>query len=85
MISNVFTRNGGSNGRSFDMIDLSDQIDNSRRIFTLKAFRRGSILVFLNGLAQRNGVEITELSRSTFQTSFVPSTGSTLLVFYQPL
>ena len=85
MISNVFTRNGGLNGRSFDMIDLSDQIDNSRRIFTLKAFRRGSILVFLNGLAKIYGVEIIELSRSTFQTSFVPSTGSTLLVFYQPL
>mgnify|MGYP003134161183 CR=1 FL=1 len=85
MISSVFSRNGGSGARAYEMVDLSNQINNSNQNFTLKPFRRGTILVFYNGLAQRTGSEIIEISRSEFRTSFVPSTGSILLVFFQPL
>lgn len=85
MIARVFGPSGGSGGLFMESVDLSDQIDSSTQIFTLSPFRRGSLLVFYNGIAQRNGVEIIEQSNSQFRTDFIPTTGSTLLVFYQPL
>lgn len=84
MIASVFSSSGGSGQNAYVMKIISDQIDNTTRNFVLKPFRSGSLLVFYNGLAQSPN-EIVELSNSSFQTTFVPSTGSTLLVFYQPL
>ncbi len=85
MIARVFDSSGSSGRLTFQMIDVSSQIDNNTRNFVLPTFKKGSLLVFYNGLAQRLGSEIVELSNTTFQTSFVPPTGTSLLVFYQPL
>ena len=85
MIADVFSAGGGSGGLLFEMKDITDQINNITQNFVLPTFRSGSLLVFYNGMAQRNGTEIIEQSNTTFQTTFIPTTGTTLLVFYQPL
>jgi hypothetical protein len=84
-ISRVFGPSGGSGIAILAFVDLSSQIDNSNQIFTLPPFKKGVLIVYYNGLGQRIGTEITETSNTTFTTTFVAQTGSSLFVYYQPL
>ena len=63
--------------------DLTSQVDGSNQSFTIsQSFVADSIEVFYNGIKQRTTNEFTVVNSTTIQTVFVPSSNSTLTVFY---
>ena len=66
--------------------DVSTQINGVTQTFvTTQAFNTDSLVVYYNGVRQRTGVEITVVDARTFQTSFIPLSGTVLVAVYQPL
>ena len=66
----------------FNSLDLSSQCTGTNQVFSTKPFQRTSLVVFYNGIAQRIGSEITILSNSQFQTSFVPEATDKLFILF---
>tara|TARA_R100000664_G_C2735717_1_gene125223 strand:+ start:127 stop:396 length:270 start_codon:yes stop_codon:yes gene_type:complete len=87
-ISNVFNAEGGtaSLGTTEKSKDLSNQIGDSNQSFDLgQAYKTGTLRVYWNGVRQTNGIQISEASGTTFNTSFVAHPGDSLIVDYSPL
>jgi len=65
--------------------NLSSQCTGSNAIFKLSSlYETGTLHVYWNGVRQSD-IQITELSSTTFGTSFVPSSIGVLIVDYMPL
>ena len=72
----------GSNSIQFSSLDLSSQINGLTKIFSCSfAFQSKTIMVFWNGIRQSVS-EITILSSSSIETSFVPSNGDNLIISF---
>ena len=72
---------GGATSKTEE--DLTSQVDGSNQSFTIsQSFVADSIEVFYNGIKQRTPNEFTVVNSTTIQTVFVPSSNSTLTVFY---
>jgi hypothetical protein len=84
-ISRVFGPTGGSGIAILSFANLSSQINNSNQIFELNPYKKGVLIVYYNGLSQPLDIDIIQTSNSTFRTTFVPQTGSSLFVYFQPL
>ena len=62
--------------------DLSSQVDGSTQTFTVSsAYQTGTLQVYWNGLLQLSS-DIAESSRTTFTTTFIPSSNDNLVVIY---
>ena len=86
--SNVdaFGDSSGAFGTGSTDDDLSTQINGVTQTFvTTQAFNTDSLVIYYNGVRQRTGVEITVVDARTFQTSFIPLSGTVLVAVYQPL
>ncbi len=64
--------------------DLSSQCDGAAQTFTTGKYISGTLRVYWNGQRQTTGETITEVSTTTFSTTFVPSSTDVLLVDYRP-
>ena len=83
-ISRVYSATGGSGRPVLLMLDISNQITGSAQIFTIKPYKRASLIVIHNGLIQLAS-DITGLNATQFRTSFIPQLGSSLAVIIQPI
>lgn len=72
-----------SNSTSLKTTNLTSQIDGITNTFTMpEEYTTGSLKVYFNGQRQIVGVDVTELSSTTFSLSFVPSSPDMLNVDY---
>ena len=84
MIGNVFGPGGGAGISLLEHIDLSAQIDGNNQIFTIKPYKRASLIVIYNGLIQLPS-DVTILSNSSFRLTITPELNTRLTVIIQPL
>jgi hypothetical protein len=83
-ISRVYSATGGSGRPILAMIDISSQVNGSAQVFTIKPYRRASLIVIYNGLIQLSN-DITILNAVQFRTNFIPQLGSSLAVLIQQI
>jgi hypothetical protein len=66
--------------------DLSSQVDGSETIFSpSRAFVSGKFFVYLNGILQRNGTEVSSSDGTSFTLQTAPLSGDVLVVIFQPI
>jgi len=64
--------------------DLSSQCDGAIQTFTTGKYISGTLRVYWNGQRQTTGEQVTEVTTTTFSTTFVPASDDVLLVDYRP-
>jgi hypothetical protein len=63
--------------------NLSSQIDGQTQTFTVsESYKSGSLRVYYNGIRQIIDVTFSEVSNTTFSTTFTPQTGEYLAIEY---
>jgi hypothetical protein len=76
---------GGGTSGDHHTEDLSSQIDGIATTFTTTyAYQSGTLKVYWNGQRQYSGT-VTELSSTTFSTTFTPTGGDVLIADYEVL
>jgi len=65
--------------------DLTTEVDGSKVIFSpSKTFVTNKLFVYLNGILQRLGTEVSSNDGISFTMNTAPQNGSILYVMYQP-
>ena len=77
--SNVFSNAG------LTAEDLSSQVNGIVNTFSVsRGYDPQVVFIYVNGILQRTGTEVTVTSSTTFTLSVVPQENSVLYVVYQP-
>jgi len=81
----VYVITTGSSGSDMKQANITSQVDGSSTSFTIsEAIESGSLRVYWNGIRQTLSDTYTELSSTTFSTTFTPLLGDSLIIEYIP-